>query len=200
MFWNAIAGVYDLFENIYNGKVNREFPLHVASLIEAGDEVLECACGTGTISSKVAPKCKSLIASDFSPKMLLEAKKKCAEFDNCVFEEGNIMKLRFEDCVFDKVIAGNVIHLLDEPFVALEELLRVCRVGGKVIIPTYVTAEGKANGSVLIKAFKKMGGNFKAEFNIESYKEFFKKGGYEDVEFDVVEGRMGCAIAVIEKK
>lgn len=200
MFWNKIAGVYDLFENIYNGKVNREFTSRVASYINNGDKVLECACGTGMISKKVAPKCSSFIGTDFSSNMLKQASKKCSRIPNTSFEFGNIMSLSFADESFDKVIAGNVIHLLDEPYKAIEELLRVCKPGGKVIIPTYVTGEGKAKGSKLIKLFKKAGGNFKVEFDSESYREFFAKGGYTDVTYELVEGRMGCNIAVIEKK
>ena len=200
MFWDTFAGVYDLFENAYNGKVNRKFTSEVAGYINKTDKVLECACGTGMISSKVAPNCESLIATDFSQNMLKQASKKCSKFNNVSFEFGNIMELRFEDESFDKVIAGNVIHLLDEPYKAIDELLRVCKKGGKVIIPTYVTGEGKAKGSKLIKLFKKIGGNFKVEFDSNSYKEFFKKGGIEVSEFNLVEGRMGCNIAIIEKK
>ena len=54
MFWDTIAGVYDLFENIYNGKVNKKLCREVAELISAEDEVLECACGTGMLT--VSPK------------------------------------------------------------------------------------------------------------------------------------------------
>ncbi len=42
---------------------------------------------------------------------------------------------------FDVVIAANVIHLLDDPYKALSELDRVCRPGGKLIIPTYVNKD-----------------------------------------------------------
>ena len=50
MFWNKIAGLYDLFENIYNKKVYTGTGKKVAEYINAQDEVLECACGTGAIS------------------------------------------------------------------------------------------------------------------------------------------------------
>ena len=36
-------------------------------------------------------------------------------------------------------------------------------------------------------------------FDLESYKRFFADMGYENVEYDVVDGRMPCAIAVITK-
>ena len=48
---------------------------------------------------------------------------------------------RDADGQFDKVIAANVIHLLDEPFKALAELDRVCKPGGQIIIPTYINRE-----------------------------------------------------------
>lgn len=51
MFWDTIAGVYDLFENIYNGKVNKKLCREVAELISAEDEVFECACGTGMLTA-----------------------------------------------------------------------------------------------------------------------------------------------------
>ena len=45
MFWDKVAGVYDLFENLYNKKVYRETGIQVAKLININDKVLECACG-----------------------------------------------------------------------------------------------------------------------------------------------------------
>lgn len=47
---------------------------------------------------------------------------------------------------------------------------------------------------------KKLGADFKKEFDLDSYKEFFKNLGYDDVEYAVVDGRMPCAIAAITKR
>ena len=71
MFWNKIAGLYDLFENIYNKKVYTGTGKKVAEYINSEDEVLECACGTGAISIYIAEKCKNLIATDFADSNLL---------------------------------------------------------------------------------------------------------------------------------
>ena len=67
MFWSRIAGIYDLIENVYNGKANRRTTGYVASLMEKDDRVLECACGTGMFSVEIAPRVKELTATDFSP-------------------------------------------------------------------------------------------------------------------------------------
>lgn len=41
MFWDKVAGVYDLFENLYNKKVYRETGIQVAKLININDKVLD---------------------------------------------------------------------------------------------------------------------------------------------------------------
>lgn len=195
-FWDIIAGGYDLFERAYNGRCYDGTGERVAREIEKDDLVLECACGTGSISKPVARKCRKLIATDMSSSMMKRAEKNCKGL--CVgFRKANIMSLNVKDESFDKVVAGNVIHLLDEPYKAVDELLRVCKKGGKVIIPTYINME-KASAGFLIKIFDFFGANFARQFSYESYKEFFTQKGY-NVEFDLVEGNMPCAIAIITK-
>lgn len=55
VFWDKVAGVYDIFETVYNGKVYRGLGERVAEEIGQNDIVLECACGTGAISRYIAP-------------------------------------------------------------------------------------------------------------------------------------------------
>ena len=145
MFWDKVAGLYDLFENIYNKKVYRETGISVAKYINQKDTVLECACGTGAISIYIAPKCSKLYATDYSVGMLKQAKKKLSRFDNVIFKKADITSLKAKDCSFDAVVAGNVIHLLPEPEAALRELTRVCKAGGKLIIPTYIERDKRTN-------------------------------------------------------
>ncbi len=198
MFWDKIAGLYDLFENIYNRKVYTGTGKKVAEYINSEDEVLECACGTGAISIYIAEKCKKLIATDFADGMLNQASKKCRHFKNVTFLKADITKLEFADNSFDKVVAGNVIHLLPEPEKALEELKRVTKTGGTIIIPTYINMS-KGTGTIAVKFIEKLGASFKRQFNLESYKQFFADMGYSDVTYEVVDGRMPCAVAVIQK-
>lgn len=199
MFWDKVAWLYDLFENIYNGKVNRQLCKEVAKLMEHSDKVLECACGTGMITKYIAPKCEQLIATDFSIGMLKQAKRNCKDFPNVKIQKANIMELKYKDEKFDKVIAGNVIHLLDNPDAALSELERVCKKGGKIIIPTYVNNENIGKPSKFVRIIEKFGADFKCQFNYKTYKEFFVKAGYSDVEYKLVQGKMPCAIAIITK-
>lgn len=199
MFWNKISPVYDLFENVYNRKVYKGTGIKVAEFIDKNDSVLECACGTGAITEEIAKKCRQVLATDFAEGMLKRASKKCRKYANTSFRQEDITDIKCEDESFDKVVAGNVIHLLPEPEKALNELLRVVRPGGKVIIPTYINMTGDSSGFA-VKFIEKLGAEFKRQFDIDSYKKFFEDKGFKDVDFYVVDGRMPCAIAVITKK
>lgn len=199
MFWDKVANFYDIFANVYNGKVNKQLVFEVSKLIEPEDIVLECGCGTGLISKGIAAICNELIATDFSTGMLKKAKKNCEHIENIAFQKADIMNLEYDDETFDKVVAGNVIHLLDEPYKALDELLRVCKKDGKVIIPTYVSSENKRKSLMLIAVLEKIGVKFKEKFDFKSYKEFYSRTECRDVEFILVEGKIPCAIAIIKK-
>ena len=199
MFWNKISPLYDLFENVYNHKVYSGTGKRVADFIEPTDEVLECACGTGAISIYIAQKCRKLFATDFAPGMLRQAAKKCRKYPNAEFKKADITNIHCKDSRFDKVVAGNVIHLLPEPEKALHELERVVKPGGKIIIPTYINMS-IGTGTAVVKFITLLGADFKRQFDLDSYKKFFDDMGYTRVEYHVVDGRMPCAIAVITKK
>ena len=200
MFWDQVAGVYDIFANIINKKAHQKLRHIIADLIHSEDNVLECACGTGLLSTVIAGRCKKLTATDFAPKMLQRAEKNGSNYNNITFRQGNILSLDFPDETFDKVVAGNVIHLLDEPLKALSELNRVCRHGGKLIIPTYMNKDKKGKTSGFASVVGKAGADFKRQFTIDTYRQFFVDAGYTDVQITLAEGRIPCAVAVMTRR
>jgi ubiquinone/menaquinone biosynthesis C-methylase UbiE len=199
VFWDNVAGAYDIFVNVINRKTHQKLKRIVSSLIEPDNTVLECACGTGLLSAVIAPKCRQLTATDYSEKMLNKAKKNCAVFQNITFSKADITALSYPDGSFDKVVAGNVIHLLDNPMTALSELNRVCKDGGMLIIPTYINKDDKGKTNGFSDAVGMAGADFKREFTMESYRQFFLDAGYPDVEVSLADGRIPCAVAVMRK-
>ncbi len=198
MFWDNVSKFYDFFETAYNGKVYKGLGKRVAKEIENDDIVLECACGTGAISKFIAPKCKKLVATDCSVGMLKQAKKNCRGFHNVKIKRADVTHLKCNDNRFDKVVAGNVIHLLANPYESIEELERVCKPGGKIIIPTYINVKN-GKKTKIVRLLEMIGADFKRQFDFQSYKEFFANAGYNNADFFIVDGKMPCAVAVITK-
>ena len=199
MFWDNVAWAYDIFADLINRKANRALCDAVAEWIFPTDEVLECACGTGLLSGVIAPRCRRLVATDFSEKMLRRAEKKYGRCQNVTFERGNILQLDYPDECFDAVVAANVIHLLDEPLQALRELDRVCRRGGRIIVPTYMNGTDRGTTNPVSGAIGRAGADFKREFTPESYRAFLTEAGYPDGVYTICQGRIPCAVAVLRK-
>lgn len=199
LFWDCTAGVYDLFVNIINARTHETLRRKTADLFKPEDFVLECGCGTGMLTEVIAPRCRELIATDFSKNMLRKTEEKCAAHNNIRFKIADITRLDFADSSFDKVIAANVIHLLEYPREALKELERVCRPGGRIIIPTYMNRCSGGKENRFIKALGKAGAGFKEKFTFFSYRQFFNDAGYSDAQFMDIEGFIPCCVAVIEK-
>lgn len=199
MFWDDVAWIYDLFAEGINRKADRALRDTVAELIRPGEAVLECACGTGLLSGAIAPRCGSLIATDLSEKMLRRAAKKYGHWGNVTFERADILHLRYRTGQFDTVVAANVIHLLEEPLRALAELDRVCRPGGRLIIPTYMneTEGGKTNA--VSGAIGRAGAGFQRTFTPARYRQFFEEAGYPNGAYTLCPGRIPCAVAVLTK-
>ena len=199
MFWDRVAGVYDLFADVFNNRAHRALIAAVSPRITPDDAVLECACGTGLLTGEIAPRCQSLTATDFSANMLKRAEKKLEKYGNVRFAQADITKLDYPDGSFDAVVAANVIHLLDEPYRALAELDRVCKPGGRLIIPTYMNRTDRGTTNSVSGAIGKAGADFKREFTPETYRRFFAAAGYTDARYTLCRGRIPCAVAVLQK-
>lgn len=198
MIWDTLSPLYDTFETIYNGKCFRGIAEEIKRHVTRDDTVLECACGTGLLTLPMAQICKKVTATDYSEGMMKQARKKLKGYRNTTFLNADILDLPFEDEQFDVVVAANVIHLVDNPGKALSEMQRVCKTGGKIIIPTYINETSKS-AIIAAKLLSMIGVRFKKSFDFDSYKEFFIDHNITVSQYSLVDGRMPCAFAIIEK-
>lgn len=97
-----------------------------------GKLLLDLGCGAGENSVYFAKKGARCVATDYSPGMVEVALQLAAA--NGVEVEGrtaNAMALDFPDNTFDFVYASNLLHHIPEPKIALKEMHRVLKPGGK---------------------------------------------------------------------
>lgn len=197
-FWSSFAKFYDVAEAL-NGEVYREMLSQTRILIPRGAKVLDCAAGTGALSIAAAERAGSVFCTDNSEKMLEVARKKCVRrrLDNVLFERKNIFHTECEDDTFDIVIAGNVLHLLANPERAVKELYRVCKPGGKLLLPTFVLKNKNSLSEKLIGIYQKLGFSPNREYSPKSYVEMLKSCNVGEVKARLIKGTIPCCYAVI---
>ncbi|MEC4985447.1 MAG: class I SAM-dependent methyltransferase [Oscillatoria sp. PMC 1068.18] len=122
--------VQDYFEAC-TAPENRFILQHLGNL--QNKYLLDLGCGAGENSVYFAQKGANCVAADYSPKMVEVALQLAAanqvQITGCT---ANAMKLAFPDNTFDIVYAANLLHHLPNPKIALQEMHRVVKLGGKV--------------------------------------------------------------------
>jgi len=105
--------------------------------------LLDLGCGPGIVTAAVAPDVREVVAYDLTPEMLDQAKKRCQEagLKNVQFELGSAEHLPFEKETFDCVVTRLTIHHFIDPRPVMNEVARVTRKGGRVVVADVVSSE-----------------------------------------------------------
>lgn len=197
-FWDKVSPVYDILQ-VVNRRSFRAMAEGVRQVVPEGAKVLECAAGTGILTAAAAEKAESVVCTDLSLPMLEKARKKCADmgFDNVSFEERDIYNMPDKDETYDAVVAGNVLHLLDEPERAVKELARVTKKGGKLILPTFLNAD-KDFSTSLLKIYRIFGFRSK-EYTFDEFRAMLERCNAGRMKITRINGFMPAAFVVIRK-
>lgn len=99
--------------------------------------VLDIGCGTGNFSIKLAEMGCKVIGIDVSDEMLNIAREKASNKKlDIEFYNMDVFKLKFDDDTFDAAISMAAFEFIKQPEKALEEIFRVVRKSGKIVIGT----------------------------------------------------------------
>jgi ubiquinone/menaquinone biosynthesis C-methylase UbiE len=104
--------------------------------LSAGDTVLDVACGPGNFTRKFARAVGDsglVVGIDASREMLARAVRE-ASAANVAYVRGDASALPFRDESFDAVSCFAALYLIEEPFRALDEIVRVLAPGGRVAL------------------------------------------------------------------
>lgn len=103
--------------------------------IEPGMTVLDVACGTGNAAIAAARLGARVCGLDFSPGLIAIARQRGAEANVEIdWRVGDAQSLPFDDDSFDRVISAIGHMFAPDHKRSADELLRVCRPGGRIAI------------------------------------------------------------------
>lgn len=132
--------------------------------------LLDLGCGPGNIALKIAARCPCLrVAGVDRSRTMLRVARRAAETQNLArrvfFFQGDAGELGFPDGAFDFVLSNSVLHHLTSPGKVFEEMVRVAKPGGTVLVrdlrrpswlafPFHVRWHGRHYSGVLRKLFE----------------------------------------------
>ena len=153
--------------------------------IEPDSEVLEVGVGSG-INALLYPSECSVVGIDFSASMLSKAARRLERHgrSNVKLRKMDAADLVFEDESFDVVYAPYVISVVSEPIKVIQEMYRVCRVGGHVVVLNHFLSQNR----ILARAERLMSPltvhiGFRADLDLPK---FIQLSGFEPISIEKV--------------
>jgi phosphatidylethanolamine/phosphatidyl-N-methylethanolamine N-methyltransferase len=163
------APVYDL---VFGAVFERGRQAAIAAAERIGGRILEVGVGTGMCLPLYSKKCR-ISGVDISEPMLRKAQERVTELGLTNVEGLWVMngeRLSFPDASFDAVVAQHVISTAPNPEAVLDELARVLKPGGEIILISRVGADTGVRRSFehwFQPAARKLG--WRSEFLFERY-------------------------------
>ncbi len=112
--------------------------LHADSIFPAGAQVLEAGCGVGSQTVIIAQKNPSAVITsiDVSDVSLAQARQRvqAVGLQNVGFRQADVFALPFAPETYDQVFVCFVLEHLRDPLRALENLKRVLKPGGTIVV------------------------------------------------------------------
>jgi SAM-dependent methyltransferase len=107
--------------------------------VRPGEAVLDVGCGTGVVAVTAARRGAHVIGLDLTPALLDEARRNAglAGCSHLRFDEGDAEQLPYPDASFDLVLSQFGHMFAPRPAVAIAEMRRVLRPGGRIALATW---------------------------------------------------------------
>ena len=127
------AGIYEMCKDDYP-------PILEELKKDDFEDLLDAGCGTGPMVELLASEFPDgrYTGLDLTPRMIEVANAKGIE--NACFVVGDAENLPFDDASFDAVICANSFHHYPNPQAFFDEVARVLRSGGKLVLRDYTAA------------------------------------------------------------
>jgi phosphatidylethanolamine/phosphatidyl-N-methylethanolamine N-methyltransferase len=146
--YRRLASTYDTFFGAIFHPGRKAVVEHID--LNPGDKLLEMGVGTG-LSLPLYPRDVEISGIDISDPMLEKAREKKVRdhLDNVkVLEVQDAEATTFEDNTFDVVVAAYVVTVVPNPAKCIDEMRRVCKPDGELIIVNHFHKENPIVGGL----------------------------------------------------
>jgi demethylmenaquinone methyltransferase/2-methoxy-6-polyprenyl-1,4-benzoquinol methylase len=141
----TIAPRYDLINDLQSLGLHRRWKRMLLKMAEVkpGDRALDVCCGTGDLAFALQAAGADVVGLDFSPAMLDVARRRATNPARLEFICGDALKIPFDNSSFDIVTIGYGLRNLASWEHGLEEMARVARPGGRLLVLDFGKPENK---------------------------------------------------------
>jgi ArsR family transcriptional regulator len=136
-FFAGVAGRWDQIRRAYE---HPDIQLGaLAALVDHRISVIDIGTGTGALLPVLAEAAGQVVAVDNSLQMLDRARELCKRvgLQGVEFQRADIQALPFAPQSFDAAFCSMVLHHVGRPGLAMAEMARVVRPGGKVVVVAF---------------------------------------------------------------
>ena len=195
--YDRVSRFYDIFEQPMEIMALKRWRREVTQ--DLNGRVLEVGVGTGK-NIPYYPDDIDIIAIDFSDKMLSKAKERVKKLNTKVeLIQMDVQDMDFPDNAFDMVFTTCVFCSVPDPVKGLQEIKRVCKPGGKIILIEHVRSEIKVMGLVM-DLFNPLTVNlYGANINRRTV-DNIKKAGFNRIEVTNLTGDIVKKIVIFNEK
>ncbi len=140
--FDQVAPRYDLTNDLLSLGIDRLWRSQTVAAVDPqpGQVILDLAAGTGTSTHPFAAAGATVIPADLSEGMLTEGKKRQPDLS---FVNADALALPFADATFDAVTISFGLRNVENVSVALSEMYRVTKPGGRIVICEFSTPTWK---------------------------------------------------------
>jgi malonyl-CoA O-methyltransferase len=168
--YNVTAEMYD---ERYTVEQKEKYKKALENVNITGSVILDVGCGSGLFFDRAASQADMIVGVDISHKLLLKAKEHAGSQRNAFVLQADADHLPFSDGFFDCVFAFTVLQNMPKPPETLDELIRITKLGGRVVVT-----------------------GLKKAFPLEKFMDILENSGLKLISF-VDDEAVNCYIAVL---
>lgn len=126
------------FDNFFSQQFERDDPVRFEEMmkpLENGKKIVELGCGIARLLPRIKAEFPEaeVHGLDYSQVAINRMK---GLYRGIEYIKGDFLNTPYRDSYFDYVISGDTIEHLEDPGLLIEEMARICKSGGKLIIST----------------------------------------------------------------